>query len=102
MNVTDEGLQIGRRVKAKRIAEAIRSLGGTVAEAKLLSDDEWLGADQLSRKRTGMGNPKRGQPDKPPSLETRALVIEYLAQEESAQAFEEPVNDCPARDEDVR
>lgn len=75
------GLDIGRRVKAKRIAAAIRSLGGTAADARKLSDAEWILADKLSRRQTGRGY---GVADKPPSEVTRALVIEYLSRPDDA------------------
>lgn len=87
--MSDPGLDIGRRVKARRIAAAIRSLGGTAEDAARLTESEWLMADQLSRQQTGMGNPRRGAAQKPPSEETRALVIAYLSQ------YDDP------RDEDV-
>ena len=74
----ETGLDIGRRVKAKRIAQAIRSLGGGAYEARRLSDAEWLLADKLSRQQTGMGVVRIGKEDRPPSEVTRALVIEYL------------------------
>lgn len=108
----DEGLQIGRRRKAKRIAEAIRSLSGTVADARKLSDDEWLEADMVSRMKNcpiceglcgmicgtcnGKGRVLGSIPDKPPSQATRALVIEELSRPEAPE-FEQ----CPPRDEDV-
>jgi len=76
---SDTGLDIGRRVKAKRIAAAIRSLGGGAHEARQLSDAEWLLADKLSRQQTGMGVVRAGKADKPPSDVTRALVIEILS-----------------------
>jgi len=69
--VSDTGLDIGRAVKAKRIAAAIRSLGGGANEARQLSDAEWLLADKLSRGGKA--------PAKSPSPETRALVIEILS-----------------------
>lgn len=74
----DTGLDIGRRVKARRIAAAIRSLDGTAADARKLTDAEWLLADKLSRRQTGMGYVRVGRQDSPPSEVTRALVIEYL------------------------
>jgi len=40
LTTSKEGLQIGRRKKAARIAAAIRKLGGGVAEARLLSDED--------------------------------------------------------------
>jgi hypothetical protein len=110
----DSGLDIGRRVKAKRIAEAVRKLGGTPDDARQFSDDEWLMADSLSRakvcdrchgtkvyfgqwctscKGSGRVCPT---PDHVPSKETQAYVIEYLSRPE-APATEE----FPARDEDV-
>jgi hypothetical protein len=76
---TDTGLDIGRHVKARRIAAAIRSLGGGAVEARLFSDAEWLLADKLSRKQTGRGYVLQVDgKDKPPSDVTRALVIKYL------------------------
>ena len=74
----DSGLDIGRRVKARRIAAAIRSLDGTAADARRMIELDWLHADMLSVQQTGHGGPKRGQAWKPPSDVTRALVIEYL------------------------
>ncbi len=94
--MSDTGLQIGRRIKARRIAEAIRALGGGEHEARQFSDHEWLLADQVSRQRTGRGHPRRGQPDHPPSPETRALVLEYLSQPEAPT-----VDPGEPRDEDV-
>jgi hypothetical protein len=87
---TNSGLDIGRRVKAKRIAEAIRSLGGTADDARKLTEADWLNADKLSVQQTGHGGPKRGQAWQTPSDVTRALVIEYLARP-----------DDQPRDEDV-
>lgn len=75
----DEGLLIGRRIKAKRIAAAIAHLGGGVAEAKRLSDAEWIMADLVS-KRKGAEHIVIRPDAKVPSPETRALVLEYLAQ----------------------
>ena len=83
------GLDVGRKIKAKRIAQAIRSLGGGAYEARRLTDAEWLLADKLSRQQTGMGVVRIGKEDRPPSEVTRALVIEYLE------------IDPPLRDEDA-
>jgi hypothetical protein len=100
----DSGLDIGRRVKARRIAEAIRSLGGTAEDARKLSEPEWIMADKFSVERTGRGGPKRGQPWPVPSDVTRALVIEYLAR---GDAIKETSGCCSSdqlpgpRDEDV-
>lgn len=112
--MTDKGLDIGRRRKAARIAEAIRKLGGAAHEARQFSDDEWLMADALSRakecsrckgakvyfgqwcptcKGTGQVCPT---PDHVPSPETQAYVIEYLSRPEAPE-----LEQCPARDEDV-
>jgi len=79
----DTGLDIGRRAKAKRIAAAIRSLGGTADDARRLTEADWLNADKLSVQQTGRGGPKRGQAWKAPSEVTRALVIEILDQPET-------------------
>lgn len=92
----DEGLQIGRRVKAKRIAAAIRSLDGTADDARRMTESDWLNADKLSVQQTGQGGPKPGVKWLPPSPETRALVIEILSREESPEFLA-----CPPRDEDV-
>ena len=73
----DAGLDIGRRVKAKRIAEAIRSLGGTDEDARKLTETDWLNAAKLSARQTGRGYPKRGEAWHVSDI-TRALVIEYL------------------------
>jgi len=70
----DEGLQIGRRVKARRIAVQISQLAGGVANVPHITDAEWMDLDYLSR---GKKLPKR-----PVSPETRALVLEYLARED--------------------
>ena len=119
--MSDSGLDIGRRVKAKRIAAAIRSLGGGPAEAKALSDAEWLLADALSLARPcpacrgkglifrphlgketeclachGSGKAPGRAPAKPPSEVTRALVIEYLSRPEDAPRDE----DVPPRRKD--
>jgi len=101
--MSDTGLNIGRRVKARRIAEAIRSLGGTATDARRLTDAEWCLADSLSRakdcgtcKGDGKlpavsavpcphcgGNKKIAVPvAKAPSDVTRALVIDYLSRPE--------------------
>jgi len=85
----ESGLDIGRRVKAKRIAAAIRSLGGTADDARRLTEADWLNADRLSVLQTGHGGPKRGQPWKPPSDVIRALVIEYLERAEADQPRDE-------------
>lgn len=73
----DEGLEIGRRKKAKRLADMIRSLDGTVEDAKRLTEDEWRDLDKITRKHTPRDL-------KPPSAETRALVLEYLARPDDA------------------
>lgn len=95
--LSDEGLLIGRRKKARRISAAIASLGATLEDAKQLSSDEWLMADQLSHRLAcktchGTGiifRPHLGKETpclacdktkRAPSPETRALVLEYLAQ----------------------
>jgi hypothetical protein len=74
----ETGLDIGRRVKALRISEAIRSLGGGAHEARQFSDAEWVMAAKLSAQRTGRGFPKRGEQWHVSDV-TRALVIEYLS-----------------------
>ena len=81
----DTGLDIVRRIKARRIAKAIRNLGGDAAEARLLSEREWGMADAVSR---GLKVALRC-----PSEATRALVIEYL--ERPAVPTSDP------RDEDI-
>ena len=81
--MSEDGLQIGRRIKAKRIAAAIRNLGGSASDARAMSPQEWRMADAVSRGLTC-------EVTKTPSPETRALVIEYLSQPD----------DSP-RDEDV-
>ena len=58
--MTDTGLDIGRRVKARRIADAIRSLKGGAHEAQQFSEGEWVMAAKLSAQQTGRGYPKRG------------------------------------------
>jgi hypothetical protein len=68
----DEGLQIGRRKKAKRIAAALRNLGATADHARQLSDGEWVMAADLA-----IADPKRRM-HKQPSAETRSLVIAEL------------------------
>lgn len=71
----DEGLQIGRRIKARRIAAQISGLmpeGVSVESVEKITDQEWMDLDYLSR---GGRLPKRAV-----SPETRALVMEYLAQ----------------------
>jgi hypothetical protein len=78
----DSGLDIGRRIKARRIADTIRSLGGDAHEARQFSETEWLLYDKLSRKRIG-------REDKPPSEVTRALVIEYLAKQDDSPRDED-------------
>lgn len=92
--MTDTGLDIGRRVKAKRIAAAIRSLDGTADDARKLTEAEWIMADKLSVQQTGRGGPKRGEEWKVPSDVTRAYVIEIL---------DRPATPDPGdpRDEDV-
>jgi hypothetical protein len=80
---TDEGLQIGRRIEAKRIAATLLKLGGSATDARAMSLQEWRRADGISR---GLATEAK----KTPSIETRALVIEYLSRPE----------DSP-RDEDV-
>jgi hypothetical protein len=75
----ESGLDIGRRVKAKRIAAALRSLGGTADDARKLNEVDWIHADMLSVQQTGHGGPKRGKQWQAPSAVTRALVIEYLS-----------------------
>ena len=89
------GLDIGRRVKARRIAEAIRSLGGGAHEARQFSDNEWIMAAKLSAQQTGRGYPKPGEQWHVSDV-TRALVIEILSRPEAPE-----VDECPARDEDV-
>ena len=69
---TDDGLQIGRRIKARRLAETVVKLGGVQSDVARLSDAEWSDLDFVSR---GLKLPKR-----PVSPETRALVAEILAQ----------------------
>ena len=69
----DSGFDIGRRVKARRIAAAIRSLDGTAEDARKFTAAEWQMADTLGRRQHGMKDA-----DQPPSDVTRALVIEYL------------------------
>lgn len=88
------GLDIGRRLKARRIAEAIRSLGGGAHDARQMSDSDWMNATKIAAQQTGRGFPKRGEPWHVSDV-TRALVIELLSQ---PQAPEMP--ECPARDED--
>ena len=73
----DTGLDIGRAIKARRIADAIRSLGGGAHEARLLSDSDWINAAKLGAQQTGRGYPKRGETWHVSEV-TRALVIEYL------------------------
>lgn len=68
----DNGLQIGRRKKAKRLAEQVIKLGGAQSDVARLSDAEWSDLDFVSR---DLKYPKR-----PVSPETRALVAEILAQ----------------------
>jgi len=85
----DTGLDHGRRIKARRIAEAIRNLGGGAHEARQLNDSDWLNADNVSRKAA-----KMRLTDKPPSDVTRALVIEYL-ERPPAHGADDP------RDEDI-
>jgi hypothetical protein len=98
----EAGLDIGRRVKARRIAAAIRSLGGGAHEARQFSNAEWTMADTLSRTKpcarchgTGVTfgqwcRPCKGSgkiapmPERPPSEVTRALVIEYLSRPDDA------------------
>lgn len=113
--MTANGLDIGRRIKARRIAEAIRKLGGGAAEAREFSESEWLMADSLSRakdcdrckgtrvyfgqwcqtcKATGQVCPT---PDHVPSEVTQAYVIWYLSRPAAPT-----VDECPPRDEDVR
>jgi hypothetical protein len=92
----DSGLDIGRRVKARRLADALRSLGGTAADARRLSDGDWINAVKLAAQQTGRGFPKRGEPWRVPSEVTRALVIEYLARPEAPA-----VDPGEPRDEDV-
>ena len=77
--MTDEGLKIGRRIKAKRIAAAIREFGGTVDDARRLTEAEWLMADKISRWKNRTVPVVIGPNDRPPSMETRALVIAELA-----------------------
>lgn len=91
----DAGLEIGRRVKARRIAEAIRSLGGGAHETRQFRDAEWIMAVKLSAQQTGRGFPKRGEAWHVSDV-TRALVIEILSRPESPE-----VEQCPARDEDA-
>jgi hypothetical protein len=88
------GLDIGRRSKARRIADAIRNLGGGAREARQFSDNEWIMAAKLSAQQTGRGYPKRGEQWHVSDV-TRALVIETLSQPEAPE-----VPECPARDED--
>lgn len=113
--MTDTGLQIGRKIKARRIAAAIRSLDGTAADAAKMTDAEWTMADALSRakecprchgSRTYFGQwcttcaasgKVAPQPDHAPSPETRALVLEYLSQPEAPA-----VDHGEPRDEDIR
>lgn len=76
--MTGTGLDIGRRVKAKRIAAALASLGADSDIARKLSPAEWIMADKLSVQQTGRGGPKRGEEWKVPSEVTRAYVIEIL------------------------
>jgi len=85
----------GRRVKARRLAEAIRELKGGADEARQFSDHEWNMAARLSAQLTGRGYPKRGEQWHVSDV-TRALVIEYLSRPEAPE-----VDECPARDEDV-
>ena len=68
----DEGLQIGRRIKARRLAEAVVKLGGGQSDVARLSDAEWTLLDFLSR--------GKRLPYRPVSPETRAMVVEILAQ----------------------
>ena len=89
------GLDIGRRIKARRIADAIRSLGGGAHEARQFSDSDWLNAAKLSAQQTGRGYPKRGETWHVSEV-TRALVIEYLSRPEAPEA-----DSGPARDEDA-
>ena len=91
----DTGLDIGRRLKARRIADAIRSLGGGAHEARLLSDSDWINAAKLGAQQTGRGYPKRGEQWHVSDV-TRALVIEILERPTAPE-----VEECPARDEDV-
>ena len=88
----DSGLDIGRRKKAKRIAEAIRKLGGGAYEARRLNGTDWLNADNVSRKQTGMK-----LTDRPPSDVTRALVIECLSTPPAPDHGEPRDQDVPNR-----
>ena len=67
------GLDIARRVKALRIALAIRKLGGGAHEARQFSDSDWINAAKLSAQQTGRGYPKRGETWHVSEV-TRALV----------------------------
>lgn len=68
----ENGLAIGRRKKAQRLAEQVVKLGGGQSDVSRLTDAEWADLDFVSR---DLKHPKR-----PVSLETRALVAEILAQ----------------------
>ena len=75
----DDGLRIGRRVKARRIAAAIRRMNGSAADARWLTDSEWMLADLLSRRKDPSQPVVILATHRPPSPDTRALVIEYLS-----------------------
>ena len=84
----ETGLDIGRRVKERRIADAIRGLGGGAHEARQFSDNEWIMAAKLSAQRTGSGYPKRGEQWHVSEV-TRALVVEYLAKPDDSPRNED-------------
>ena len=87
--ISDTGLDIGRRVKSKRIAAAIRSLGGTADDARKFTDVDWLNADKLSVQQAGHSGSKRGQEWRAPSDVTRALVLEILSRSDDAPRDED-------------
>ena len=78
------GIEIGRHMKAVRIAQQILCLGGC-ANLAAITDQEWMDLDWLSRGKKG--------PKRPVSPATRALVAELLPPDAPDPG--------PARDEDV-
>lgn len=118
--MSDTGLDVGRRMKARRIADQARKIAGGSGAAvvecvRKLTDGEWKALDILSRidarmnhefRASGIGpltcvcglqlsSPKH-KPHDAPSPETRALVIEILSRPEAPD-----IEQCPARDEDA-
>jgi hypothetical protein len=68
----DEGLQIGRRKKAKRIADALRSIGVRATGVRKFGDGEWTNICAIAFRYPPAKSFKL------PSAETRALVIAEL------------------------